>query len=91
MTFDERYHLHVGYYRENHDIEAVFFKVKEENVWCLFFESEFYNIELSNDKYSRSSEFGVLIGEYNCNEDEMTPEYGNSLFKYFLEEENIIQ
>ncbi|MGM7635902.1 DUF3986 family protein [Bacillus sp. Hm123] len=30
MKFDEKYHLNVGYYEDGYDLEAVFFKVKDE-------------------------------------------------------------
>ncbi|MGX6445764.1 DUF3986 family protein [Neobacillus sp. K501] len=39
MIFDDRYHLHVGYYEEGHDLEAIFMKVQNEDKWCMFFRS----------------------------------------------------
>lgn len=90
LEFDERYHLHVGYYENNCDYEGVFFKVKGQNIWCLFFENDFYHITLSKSSYPSTSEFGTLVGKYNLNEEEMTDQKGALYLKLFLEKENII-
>lgn len=87
MEFDDRFHLHVGYYENDNDIEAIFLKQKDKDVWYLFFENEFYNLELSKEKYPESSDFGTLIGKYQASEDDMTFEYGSLLFKDFLNKE----
>lgn len=37
MEFDDKFHLHVGYYENNNDIEAIFLKQKDKDVWYLFY------------------------------------------------------
>ena len=36
--YDNRYHLHIGYYENNYDIECVALKRKSEEVWDVFFD-----------------------------------------------------
>ena len=37
-VYDDRYHLHLGYYEGNRDYESVAFKRKTEDKWDIFFD-----------------------------------------------------
>ncbi|MGM0921291.1 MAG: DUF3986 family protein [Bacillota bacterium] len=45
LEYDERYHLHLGYYENNCDYESVAYKRKLEDVWDIYFDFKQYGIE----------------------------------------------
>ena len=83
INFDDNYHLHVGYYEDGYDLEAVFFKVKDEDKWCMFFDNDSYNILFNDKHYQRYEDFGLLINQYQIKEEDMTYEYGSLIFEKF--------
>ncbi|WP_226620038.1 DUF3986 family protein [Cytobacillus firmus] len=89
MIFDDRYHLHVGYYEDGHDIEGIIMKEKNGEKWCLFFDNDYYKKILNNKDYKFYEGFGLLVREYHINDD-LTFEIGSQLLKDFLIEENVI-
>ncbi|WJQ11910.1 DUF3986 family protein [Geobacillus stearothermophilus] len=40
MKFDPNQHLHLGYYENNVDLEAVAYKIQNENKWVVFLDHE---------------------------------------------------
>ncbi|MCM3729836.1 DUF3986 family protein [Neobacillus cucumis] len=38
ILYDDKYHLHLGYYDDNCDYEAIAFKRQLEDVWDIFFD-----------------------------------------------------
>lgn len=89
MTFDDRYHLHVGYYENGKDVEAIFMKEQDTNKWFLFFDNTYYNTSIDNNEYHFFEGFGHLVKEYTL-EEELTFELGSQLLKNFLLEKSII-
>ena len=47
-VYDERYHLHLGYYENNCDYESVAFKRKTEDIWDIYFDFKQYGIKKSS-------------------------------------------
>ena len=43
-VYDDRYHLHLGYYEDNRDYESVAFKRKTEDKWDIFFDFKLINL-----------------------------------------------
>lgn len=62
MLYDERYHLHVGYYDNGFDLEAVALKRQLEEVWDIFFDFEGYRLvsPIQEDKIMLNG-FGIRI------------------------------
>jgi Protein of unknown function (DUF3986) len=87
IDFDERFHLHVGYYENNCDYEATFYKVLDEHQWFMFFENVFYKINLLKD-YSYHEGYGLLIGKNDAKE--ISYDDGVSLWIDFLKDNNIV-
>ncbi|MDV2686792.1 DUF3986 family protein [Alkalihalophilus lindianensis] len=86
MLFDENLHLHVGYYEDDQDIEGIFLKVYEKDIWCLFYNDETYEIKISNKSvYPFINDFGHLVAIYDISTPGLTQEQGNQLLKKFLE------
>ncbi|WP_190238681.1 DUF3986 family protein [Salipaludibacillus neizhouensis] len=90
MLFDQRYHLHVGYYDNSKDIEAICLKVLNEDIWCMFLDNDFYKLPLPGSDYPSLESFGLLIGIFNFTTKEMSYDIGAKLFEDFLKTENII-
>ena len=72
MRYDSRYHLHLGYYENSHDLEAVALKQENEAVWDVFFNC--------NDE--QSDEFGTRI--FSITQDDLDYGTGSSLFARWL-------
>ncbi|KAA0566605.1 DUF3986 family protein [Bacillus sp. CH30_1T] len=89
LIFDDRYHLHVGYYKNQKDLEAIFLKVKDQNIWCMFLENDFYKLNLS-EEYPAIKDFGLLIGIYLIESEDLSVEQGSELFEKFLNDQNIV-
>ncbi|WP_273124604.1 DUF3986 family protein [Bacillus weihaiensis] len=90
MIFDDRYHLHVGYYEDQQDLEAIFLKVKDQKIWCMFFENSFYKCNLAEEHYPSIEGFGLLVGIYSIESEDLSVDQGSKLFKTFLDNNNLI-
>ncbi|WP_404430860.1 DUF3986 family protein [Sutcliffiella horikoshii] len=90
MLFDNNYHLHAGYYKDGHDLEAIFLKVKNQNVWCMFFENDFYQLNLPQDPYPTLKNFGLLVGIYSLKTEHLTEQKASELLEEFLKEHKLI-
>lgn len=91
MLFEDNVHLHVGYYENGYDLEGIFLKVYNKDIWCLFYNDETNDIRLPDKlAYPYINDFGNLIGIYNICDEVLTMEYGNDLFKDFLKLLNMI-
>ncbi|WP_226672120.1 DUF3986 family protein [Rossellomorea aquimaris] len=89
MIFDDRYHLHVGYYKNHNDIEAIFYKVKDQNIWCMFFDNDYYKLNIQ-EGYPAIKNFGLLIGIYPTESEDLSVEQGTELFEAFLNEQQFV-
>ena len=89
MIFDDRYHLHVGYYKNQNDIEAIFYKVKDQNIWCMFFDNDYYKLNIQ-EGYPAINNFGLLIGIYPTESEDLSVEQGAELFEAFLNEQQLV-
>jgi Protein of unknown function (DUF3986) len=90
LIFDDRYHLHVGYYKNQKDLEAIFLKVKDQNIWCMFLKNDFYKLNISEEQYPAIKDFGLLIGIYLIESEDLSMEQGSELFEKFLNDQNIV-
>ncbi|WP_338471636.1 DUF3986 family protein [Niallia sp. XMNu-256] len=50
--YDNRYHLHIGYYENNNDVECVALKRQFEDVWDVFFDFEHYGYRIPENTLS---------------------------------------
>lgn len=84
----ENFHLHVGYYKNNNDLEGIFFKETDKPTWYLYFHANSYNIQLKKG-YKKEVPFGYLVRTYD--KADIDEQEGNKLFENFLFEESIIK
>ena len=62
ILHDSRYHLHLGYQKNNCDFECVAFKRKLEDIWDIFFDFKQYGLENISTEYELSSDgYGTKI------------------------------
>jgi Protein of unknown function (DUF3986) len=45
LLYDDKYHLHLGYYENNCDYESIAYKRQLEDVWDVFFDFKHYGIK----------------------------------------------
>ncbi|QFT90776.1 hypothetical protein FIU87_19200 [Bacillus sp. THAF10] len=90
MLFDDRYHMHAGYYKDGHDLEAVLFKVKNKDMWCMFFQNDLYQLNITEQSYPSVQNFGLLVGIYTINTNDLTEEKATELLEAFLKEQKLI-
>jgi hypothetical protein len=45
ILYDDKYHLHLGYYEDNCDYESIAFKRQSEDIWDIFFDFKGYGIK----------------------------------------------
>jgi hypothetical protein len=90
MIFDDRYHLHVGYYKNQKDLEAIFLKVKDKKIWCMFIENNFYKLDLCEQEYPSLKDFGLLVGIYLIENEDLSVEQGSKLFEEFLNNQKLV-
>ncbi|MFS0654798.1 DUF3986 family protein [Bacillus sp. 179-C3.3 HS] len=89
LQLDDTMHVHVGYYEDNLDIEAVFYQCVDTGKWILFFDHESYNIRFKGNE-KRYNGLGRLVGKYKV-EDAEIEKVGYILFERFLKENDIIR
>ena len=82
-VYDERYHLHLGYYENNCDYESVAFKRKTEDIWDIFFDFKQYGIKNSSTMVEKTlEEFGTRI--FSINNKELNDDIGVKRFEQWL-------
>ncbi|GGE72649.1 DUF3986 family protein [Priestia taiwanensis] len=85
MKFDSSMHLHVGYYENGMDVEAIGYTIQDKDTWVFFFES---NQELPFP-YEWFHTFGYKI--FTINADNISYEIGCKRFEEWLKENNMIE
>lgn len=89
ILYDDRYHLHLGYYENNCDFECVAFKRQSVDIWDIFFDFTQYDIEIITSKFELSSaEFGTRI--FSIYTKELNYDVGVKRFEKWLSLHKII-
>ncbi|MFI8575417.1 DUF3986 family protein [Rossellomorea aquimaris] len=89
MKYDDKYHLHLGYYENNCDYESIAYKRLSEDVWDIFFDIEQYGLEKTIEVNELSLEgFGTRI--FSISGNDLTYETGVKIFEEWLAMQKII-
>ncbi|MFE8698759.1 DUF3986 family protein [Cytobacillus sp. FJAT-53684] len=89
VEYDGNYHLHLGYYENNNDIECVALKRESEDVWDVFFDFKQYGFQNLTPKNSLSIEgFGSRI--FFINTKELAYDRGAEQFEKWLASQKLI-
>ncbi|WP_121612444.1 DUF3986 family protein [Mesobacillus foraminis] len=89
MRYDNRYHLHLGYYENGADIECVEYKRLSEPVWDIYFDFDFYGVApvpQENEMTLKYSGTRIL----SIDGEELDEQVGIQQFKEWLAAKNII-
>lgn len=87
--YDDRYHLHLGYYENNCDFECIAFKRQIEDIWDIFFDFTQDDLEIISPKNELSSDgFGIRI--FSIHTKELNYEIGVKRFEQWLSLNKII-
>jgi Protein of unknown function (DUF3986) len=89
MKYDDKYHLHLGYYENNCDYESIAYKRLSEDVWDVFFDIEQYGLEKTIEVKELSLErIGTRI--FSISGNDLTYETGVKRFEEWLAMQKII-
>lgn len=81
--YDDKYHLHLGYYEDKCDYESIALKRQYEDVWDIFFDFKQYGLKsLTPEKELTLDPFGTRILSI-CNQ-ELDYNFGAQKFKQWL-------
>ncbi|MDM5338504.1 DUF3986 family protein [Fictibacillus enclensis] len=87
MLYDDRYHMHLGYYENGFDLEAVAFKRQSQEIWDIFFDFEHYGLNNAVQE-AESNGFGIKIMSIEI--EELDYNYGAKKFEQWLSNQRII-
>jgi hypothetical protein len=87
VLYDDRYHLHLGYYENGFDLEAVAFKRQSQEFWDIFFDFEQYGLKKPAQETELKG-FGIKI--FSIEIEELDYNYGAKKFEQWLSNQRII-
>ena len=83
ILYDDKYHLHLGYYENNCDFESMAFKRQSEDIWDIFFDYKQYGFnDITPENEFTLEPFGTRIFSI-CNK-ELDYHFGLRRFKQWL-------
>lgn len=89
MLYDDRYHMHLGYYESNYDFESVALKRQSEEVWDIFFDFKQYGfINIAPENEISLEGLGTRI--FSINNKELDYDIGVKRFEQWLSFHKII-
>jgi hypothetical protein len=89
ILYDDKYHLHLGYYEDNCDYESIAFKRQSEDVWDIFFDYKGYGIKnITSENELTLQPFGTRI--FSIYNKEIDYDIGVQQFKQWLSINKII-
>ncbi|MCI2257014.1 DUF3986 family protein [Domibacillus sp. PGB-M46] len=87
MLYDDRYHMHLGYYENGFDLEAIAFKRQSQEIWDIFFDFEQYGLKKPVQE-TELKEFSIKI--FSIESKELDYNYGAKKFEQWLFNQRII-
>ncbi|WP_186580202.1 DUF3986 family protein [Aquibacillus kalidii] len=87
MLYDDRYHMHLGYYENGFDLEAIAFKRQAQEIWDIFFDFEQYGMKKTIQE-SELKGFGIKI--FSIEMEELDYHFGAKTFEQWLTNQRII-
>ncbi|WAA13155.1 DUF3986 family protein [Fervidibacillus halotolerans] len=90
MNFDSTVHLHIGYYEDSVDLEAIAYKLLNEDKWIVFLndDQDVSLLEGVLHQYDYYDQLGYRI--FDIQTKDLTYERGSKLFKDWLKSRNVI-
>lgn len=85
MVYDETQHLHIGYYENGLDFEAVGLKQVENDVWDIYFNFLEHNLDEPSINFHKVEPFGCKI--LSISKIDLSSEEAAEYFKIWIEKE----
>ena len=82
ILYDNRYHLHLGFYEDNCDYESIALKRQFEDIWDIFFDFKGYGINNTLNNELTLESFGTRI--FSIYNKEIEYDVGVQQFKHWL-------
>jgi Protein of unknown function (DUF3986) len=89
FLYDDKYHLHLGYYENNCDYESVAYKRQSEDIWDIFFDFIQYGIINTNQENELILE-GIGTRIFSIQDKELNYDIGAQQFEKWLTLHKII-
>ncbi|MCM3732731.1 DUF3986 family protein [Fictibacillus nanhaiensis] len=89
LVYEDKYHLHLGYYENNCDYESIAYKRQSEDVWDIFFDFEQYGLKNSTKENELTLE-GIGTRIFSIHDKELNYDIGVQKFKKWLFRNKII-
>ncbi|MEH7255736.1 DUF3986 family protein [Neobacillus niacini] len=89
ILYDNKYHLHLGFYEDNCDYESIAFKRQSKDIWDIFFDFKGYGIKnITPESELTLGPFGTRI--FSIYNKEIEYDNGVQQFKQWLSINKII-
>ncbi|APH04814.1 DUF3986 family protein [Bacillus weihaiensis] len=88
MIYDDKYHLHIGYYEDGFDLEAVAFKRQSQDIWDIFFDFEQYDF---NNTVSKTELKGVGYHIFSIETEDLDYQDGALVFEQWLLNQRLVR
>ncbi|WP_026567144.1 DUF3986 family protein [Bacillus sp. UNC41MFS5] len=89
ILYNEKYHLHLGFYEDNCDYESIAIKRKSEDIWDIFFDFKGYGFKnITPESQLLLEPFGKRI--FSIYNKEIDYDIGVQQFKKWLSINKII-
>ena len=89
ILYDDKYHLHLGFYEDNCDYASVAFKRRFEEIWDIFFDFKGYGFKnITTENELTLEPFGTRI--FSIYKKEIDYDIGVQQFKQWLSINKII-
>ena len=89
ILYDDNYHLHLGYYKNDCDYESIAYKRQSEDVWDIFFDFKEYGLKNITQENELTLEgFGTRI--FSISDNDLNYEIGVRKFEKWLSIQKII-
>lgn len=87
--YDSTQHLHLGYYEDDNDIEAVAYKRLNEEVWDVYLDLEDQQVYVQEPLPHYVERYGHRI--FSLTSEEVDSELGDEAFEKWLIQKGIIE
>ncbi|XQY90163.1 DUF3986 family protein [Metabacillus sp. HB246100] len=87
MIYDDKYHLHIGYYEDGFDLQAVAFKRQSQDIWDIFFDFEQYDF---NNTVSKTVLKGFGYHIFSIETEDLDYQYGALVFEQWLFNQRLV-
>ncbi|MDR7073305.1 DUF3986 family protein [Fictibacillus barbaricus] len=87
-VYESNQHFHLGYYENSKDIEAIAYKIIDEDVWDVYLDFNEQNLSNTEPRSNYVKNFGYKI--FSIHVDDLSYETANKEFEKWLLQKGLI-